>query len=283
MDNLTWGTWVYRVCSHIKFKPDRAAVEEELRAHLEDKAEALCRGEVTMPEAKRQALAAMGDPDEVGRQLASVHKAWLGYLWVWSRRALILCVVAAAWLALGFSDRVNFTDSPVRYWQGFPYYQEDKRAHYQFTELTPDCTDKSDGLTFTVPAAEVIRNEAFSVREEYEGETYEYTVEDGTSLYLTVRATWLWPGTAGCTAFFSFYAVDDLGNTYVSAEDNWSGGGRTDERVLNGNGGIRSLWSSEYYAWISFLDPEAQWIELRYDRDGRDVRLRIDLTGGGGT
>lgn len=38
--------------------------------------------------------------------------------------------------------------------------------------------------------------------------------------------------------------------------------------------------SAEYDAWFANLDPEAQWVELRYDRDGRDVRLRIDLTGG---
>lgn len=268
MDNLTWGTWVYRACSHIKFKPDRAAVEEELRAHLEDKAEALCRGEVTMPEAKRQALAAMGDPDEVGRQLASVHKAWLGFLWVWSRRALILCVVVAAWLALGFSDRVYFTDSPVRYWQEYSWYDV-SREHYRYTELTPNCTDKSDGLTFTVPAACIWYQEEFT---DDEG----YIWEEDTGLYLTVRAARLWPGTEYATAFFYFYAVDDLGNTYSNCIDRY-------DRALVGNYTRYSLWSSEYCAWVEGLDPEAQWIELRYDRDGRDVRLRIDLTGGEGT
>jgi len=35
--------------------------------------------------------------------------------------------------------------------------------------------------------------------------------------------------------------------------------------------------------WLNnFSSQEAQWIELRYDRDGRDIRLRIDLNGGEG-
>ncbi len=33
--------------------------------------------------------------------------------------------------------------------------------------------------------------------------------------------------------------------------------------------------------WLSgFCSQDADWIELRYDRSGRDVRLRVDLRGG---
>lgn len=85
MDNISWKSWAFQACAHIRFKPDRAAVEEELLAHLEDKAEAILREkELTVYEAERQALASMGDADEVGRQLAAVYRPWLGYLWLWS-------------------------------------------------------------------------------------------------------------------------------------------------------------------------------------------------------
>ena len=43
MDNISWKSWAFQACAHIRFKPDRAAVEEELLAHLEDKAEAILR------------------------------------------------------------------------------------------------------------------------------------------------------------------------------------------------------------------------------------------------
>ena len=283
MDNISWKSWAFQACAHIRFKPDREAVEEELLAHLEDKAEAILREkELTVYEAERQALASMGDADEVGRQLAAVYRPWLGYLWLWSRRVLIVCVVAAVWLSLGFSQRVGFGESDLRWWQEYPGYNAN-REHYTITELSPECRDESDGYTFTVPAAAVIHNETFLRQEEVEDEVYEYTVEENTALYLTVRATSLLPSTEGCDAFRDFYAVDDLGNYYWSSDDpeviyTWQR-----QRSLTGNAHATGLWTSEYEAWISEVDTEASWIELRYDRDGRDVRLRIDLTGGEGT
>lgn len=142
------------------------------------------------------------------------------------------------------------------------------------------CRDESDGYTFTVPAAAVIHNETFLRQEEVEGEVYEYTVEENTALYLTVRATSLLPSTERCAAFRDFYAVDDLGNYYWSSNDpeviyTWQ-----TLRSLRGNFHATGLWTSEYEAFIASVDPAASWVELRYDRDGRDVRLRIDLTGG---
>ena len=36
--------------------------------------------------------------------------------------------------------------------------------------------------------------------------------------------------------------------------------------------------------WLSgYVSQEAQWIELRYQRAGRNLVLRIDLEGGEGT
>lgn len=280
MDNVSWRSWAFRACSYIRFKPDRAAAEEELLAHLEDKAEAILREkDLLVYEAEQQALASMGDPDEVGRQLAAVHKPWLGYLWLWSWRVLIVCVVAAVWLSLGFSQRVGFGESAPRWWQDSFGYNEDLE-HYTIMELSPECRDRSGGYTFTVPAAAVQSNKAFVSREEYEGEVYEYAVEENTALHLTVRATSLLPSTEGCAAFGDFYAVDDLGNYYWSSNDpeviyTWQ-----TLRSLRGNFHATGLWTSEYEAFIASVDPAASWVELRYDRDGRDVRLRIDLTGG---
>ena len=274
MGSVSWQSWAFRACAHIRFKPDREAVEEELLAHLEDKTEAILREkELTVYEAERQALASMGDADEVGRQLAAMYRPWLGYLWLWSRRVLIVCIVAVIWAALGFSERVFISDSVYPEWEE-RLAEPDSDPHYQWTRLFPDCTDESDGYTFTVSAAALWHNEAYTA--EYEGmEPYE--VEENTALYLTlVASTWL-PKTDSCNSFRFFYAVDDLGNFYFSCT--WSGPVDM-ETQLRGNYGLTSYWTSEYHAWITSVDPAARWIELRYDRDGRDVRLRIDLRGG---
>jgi hypothetical protein len=279
MDNISWTSWVEQAVGHIRFKPDRAAVEEELLAHLEDRAEDILR-QKQMPvyDAEKLALKAMGDADEVGQQLNKVHKAWLGYLWLWSRRVLIVCLVAVVYTFFVFCDEghlsgyENWMDSLVE-------RQTVDYAQYQhITRLPQSCTDESDGYTFTVSEAMVWYNETYTVSGEYEGEAYEYETEENTGLYLTVQARTRWPDFHGCKGFNSFYAVDDRGNVY---KDNR--GAIVDGNVmqrLTGNMVMISLWSSEYQAYIPSIDPKAQWVELRYDRDGRDVRLRVDLTGG---
>ena len=282
--NRDWLTWTAQACRPIRFKRDRRAAERELLAHLEDEALALMESGLTREQAQKKALSSMGDAEEVGRQLAAVHSAWLGYLWIWSRRVLILCMVVAIFLAFGFRDRVSiyFGGYYPRWWQDSPTYNSiggDYEEYYTYTDLTPDCRDESDGYTFTVPAAMLAHNEPYVMSNDWGG----YQMEENTGLYLTVRAfTWL-PSTEGCTAFRNFYAVDDQGNYYWSWFDPGAIDSRQRDQSLSGNYSTTGLWTSVYEAWISSIDPEADWIELRYDRDGRDVRLRIDLTGGEAT
>ena len=44
-----------------------------------------------LPEdAEARALEDMGDPEEIGKELARIHKPWLGYLWRASKWIAIL-------------------------------------------------------------------------------------------------------------------------------------------------------------------------------------------------
>ena len=75
--------WLDAATKAIRFGPDRRAVRSELSAHLEDKAldfQRIFPG-LTEAEARERAAAEMGDPEEIGRELAKLHKPWLGYLW----------------------------------------------------------------------------------------------------------------------------------------------------------------------------------------------------------
>ena len=86
--------WLETATKGIRFGPDRRAVRAELREHLEDKAADMVRiFHIEGEEAEREALKRMGDPEEIGRKLAKIHKPWLGYLWLAS---LGLIAVAAA-------------------------------------------------------------------------------------------------------------------------------------------------------------------------------------------
>lgn len=82
----------------IRFGPDRAEVRAELCAHLEDKAADLRRifPDMTDEEAGVQALREMGDAAEIGKEMARLHKPWLGYLWMASRVLLGLALALLA-------------------------------------------------------------------------------------------------------------------------------------------------------------------------------------------
>lgn len=86
--------WCDAVTDQVRFRPDRRAIAAELTAHYQDHVQDLERVGYDWKLAQRRALAAMGDPEEVGRALDHVHKPWLGWLWIASRAVLVLTVIA---------------------------------------------------------------------------------------------------------------------------------------------------------------------------------------------
>jgi hypothetical protein len=282
MTNSNWSDWAARVVRHIRFFPDREGVEQELLGHLEDKTEdILGQKQIPTEDAERLALETMGDADELGRQLNKVHNAWLGYLWLLSKWALIACLVAVVFAFCLFCDDGYLVRDDDENWMDSLVERQNVADYAQYqhiTRLTQSCVDESDGYIFTVPEVMVWYNEGYTVSGEDEGEVYSYEMAENTGLYLTVRARTRLPDLHGCKGFYGFYAVDDRGNVYENVLA-FSEDGTVMPR-LTGNVVMTSLWSSEYRAYIPSVDPEAAWVELRYDRDGRDVQLRVDLTGG---
>ena len=93
------GQWLDRATAGIRFKPDREEVRAELSAHLEDKAldfQRIFPG-LTEAEARERAVSEMGDPMEIGKELAKIHRPWLGYLW---RASQVLAGGALIWLVV---------------------------------------------------------------------------------------------------------------------------------------------------------------------------------------
>ena len=100
--NVPIDRWLDQAVSGIRFGPDQAAVRAELEAHMEDKAADLQRifPDISREETEERTLSEMGDPAEIGKKLARIHKPWLGWLWQFSRflalAALLLLAVEAA-------------------------------------------------------------------------------------------------------------------------------------------------------------------------------------------
>ena len=89
-----FGRWCDTVTRQVRFRPDRGAIQRELAAHYQDHVRDLERVGYDWKLAEQRALAAMGNPEEIGRALDRVHKPWLGWLWLASRTVLILTVMA---------------------------------------------------------------------------------------------------------------------------------------------------------------------------------------------
>lgn len=116
----TTKEWLAAAVAGIHFEPDKLEVKVELQAHIEDKTADFQRifPDMSREEAEERALAEMGDPEEIGRELAKVHKPWLGYLWMASK--VLLGVLAVLFL---LSNIVG-----IRVWGGENPYQTNYTA-----------------------------------------------------------------------------------------------------------------------------------------------------------
>ena len=96
--------WRDQVTAQVRFWPDRKSIARELTDHFQDHTRDLERLDYPWQLAEERALAAMGDPELVGKALDRVHKPWLGWLWVASRAVLVLTAVACLLSLPGTGD-----------------------------------------------------------------------------------------------------------------------------------------------------------------------------------
>ena len=260
-------SWLSTAVAGIRFKPDRAAVEQELREHIEDKTADLMRifPGMTEAEAEARALSGMGDPDEVGRELAKIHRPWLGYLWQFSRAllwmALIAWVVQIVFLA-GVS-REDGWNGELGGWYS-PGHEEVLDGNV--VELEPDQKVISiDGDSLTMERAVLKR-----MTEDY--------IQLGVKLRVISPA--FWAGRShSLTSFVT--ATDDRGNYHPSSAEFWADGLSIGDRPINyvnyGASGYGPFYR-DYILWVYDVDPEARWVHLEYDWMGRQFAFIVDLT-----
>lgn len=270
-------TWCGLAASYIRFPPDRPAVEQELMEHLQDKVDDFMEHGMPKEEAERRAVQEMGEPRETGLLLRQIHKPYLGWVWkgtVWLVRVLL--VIAVVWLlAAAFNLGFEVASDDMRFATGYNPFED---THYEIKDSSSDrifyseplVSDSSDGYQFTVQKVaywEGNHLNAFGSWEEI----------SSFSVLMTVTNFKPWAGRTDVPR--RLHAVDSLGNYYYAENEYlWY-----DEPSLLA---YRSRTGAFTYTWHllarNYVSQDAEWIELHYDRDGRDVCLRIDLTGGEG-
>lgn len=251
MDNKRFDEWCQNATARVLYKPDRKAVTEELQAHLEDRYDALIEKGLSPVEAEKQALDAMGSAEEIAPQLAAVHTPWLGYLSSIIKGAAILTATLAILCSFTVGGSFLSALASTREFDSIPV-NHGPLDHY----CHPNVSDSCDGYRFQVTEAG-------------------YNKSDST-LHFQLEIIY-WPWIDGSDIPIHFRAVDSFGNYYDSiAEAEYD----DPTRIARG-GGLGSSLIFVYNMQIIGFDFDAEWIELQYDRDGRDIVLRIDLTGGG--
>lgn len=249
MNHIAFDDWCCAATKLIRYGPDREAVCAELQAHLEDKYDALVSGGMDPDAAAAKALDDMGSAGEIAPQLAAVHRPWLGYLYSTVRLLGIWVAVVAGFLALYCLSDWCTTQLEVT-------YDHDYTAYFGGNTWQPNDGTIAEGYFLWVPEA------AVDAQEE--------------RLYFKLEITNL-PWVNGSCPIEHFWAVDSEGNVYEPMY------GQRDQGPLQvtSHYEMMSVGLDIYGMMLTGFDCEAEWVELHYDRDGRDIVLRIDLTGGG--
>ena len=277
--------WLDTATRGIRFRPDRAAVRAELAAHLEDKQADLQRifPDLSVQEAEGRALEAMGDPEELGRELAKIHRPWLGYLWRLSQVLCALMVLAALWGVISGTNPPDLWVQTNQSWLGEqPEEQQGELERIVFG---------SEIQSRPLPGQEAV---------EYRG--YAFAVEEGTvwqplaelpedrlvpyeqAVLLTLRVEWSRPDQPLAANFSGeLWAEDDQGNSYLSYQDyyhNEEDQPRWGEPQLLHCGVLaRTPLSCTYEVVLPVLSKETGQVKLRYTYGGADLSIPVVLEG----
>lgn len=266
--------WCERATSLIRFTPDKMAVYQELYDHLEERRDALMEQGLDEKEATGKTLEAMGDAEALAPQLAVIHPPFWGYMLRFSKILLVtlLCLsILPIWKyakQLDLAEKPDFQEFDI--YDHASYGSETGRTLHHMSQ--PGVSFSCDGSTFTATDAVVYT------------EFSEHFGTDRTYLYVLIRQTSIFPWTEHMSYWSGFSGIpsgfiirDNLGNVY----EGFHGQSSDDTQYMYSTGVQSGLFTYTHECWINAFPADADWVEIRYQRDGRDFTLHIDLTGGG--
>lgn len=272
-------TWSENAVSGIKFPPDRNQVQQELYDHMEDHYNALIDAGCAPEEAEQRTTASMGDAWAIAPQLAALHKPLWGYLLRLSRILLIL-VLCVTLVPVGkyLWDLCADLSAPMYDIRAAESYAE--KGTYLQSSWELDGSFQSETSHFTLTDASVW--------------SWSRTQEDGSTeqrsfLAFHIRQTSYTPWALDpnfyryvYTPLTSIWGEDSQGNYYYSWIDQDTTG-LSEENVLQIWCERTGIFSYTYTFWVNQLNTEElDWLDVHYDRDGRDFVLRINIQGGDG-
>ena len=278
--------WCKRATKGIKYRPDRQEVYSELYQHIEDRYLDFLDQGMKEDKAIQMTLCVMGEAEEIAPQLAAIHRPFWGYLyslckWGFVMLAVIALLKSVPWI----NSHLDTIQYPLVYTCGFsdglnPYevLTKDELPHTRncLFYSQPDCRASSDGYTFSVSNVALWRDPCDATN----------SSEQSDHLYILLDITNPLPWLEFTDVTDWFWAKDSSGNYYYSNNEYASRKYAEDEYSNPEPSLIVSLDQTGFFTYISFIwvrgfdYDNSEWIELHYDRSGRDIVLHIDLTGG---
>ena len=249
--------WLRDAVKYVKFPPDRRRVQQELYEHMISRNRDFLDMGYSEEEADRRVCEAMGDPDEVGKALAEVHKPFWGYFLRVLRILLILAALFTAVVAVkeragSLADNAYFLahraaiDARIDRW--IPQKAAESAGDYRFR---------------LQKAGFVPRSEEGSISFRYAG--IDVVSGEGPYLELDLLA-FTWDPFLGSPRF-DFWAL--------TVEDSKG-------RVYRASAMSRDLiFVSQMRLTVYDFDPAAEWAVLHMQAGDRKLRFPIRLKGGG--
>lgn len=265
--------WLDAATKVIRFGPDRKEVRAELTAHLEDKALDLQRifPDLTEEEARERAAAEMGDPMEIGKELAKVHKPWLGYAWLASKVLLgfVFTVIFLFFVNGAYLGRIQ----EVVAGPGYSPEQAPVEAVYgQADDLTYQGLLSDSG---PIQAGEY----TFSTQA---GELWTATLEGQPAqiVYLQLEVYHRRPmRPLDDRVARELWAQDDRGGVIPSREGWDRQGGEREARTeyVSCTAMEHNFFTERYEIMLSVRSPAAERVDLCYTAMGADLTIPLSL------
>ena len=259
--------WTMRATKHIHYWPDRVAIEAELKASYEDHRDALIEAGETRDRASFLALQALGNPEEAGRLLRSIHQPLLTALWQVSRVLLVCILTVVSILAIlqGRAQLSVLTRNP----------EEDILNDMAFYREMGENTWRREGHCDETASLE---DYTFSVTRAMICQTKEADLVGNHSYYMVLILKEDGPFSLDAPPDLQYFltAEDDQLNFYDSIWNKVDG--YTPERSVKMQNVSARRWNSHYaYLWIAPTEPDVQWIDLSYDHLGKSFVLRVNF------
>ena len=249
------------VTGQLRCKWEAQTVRQELSDHIQDHQAALMAEGMGRDQAEEAAVAAMGDPEALGKALDALHSPWPWRLYHAARTAAFVLLVFAFFL--GFDVLLGSGGSGAVFWgdSGYTQPEQDPQSLLEYYSFIDSDTVRTTG---TVTGGGDIGPYRLSPA----GEALFLTQENGdTQLAFLVSTFHPQPWLESLKLYdLACSALDDLGNQYSSDQFYF----------LNTGGRLRDL------CWVLLYDPDptARRFTFTLDTDRGSVTFAITPEGG---